>query len=195
MKNTLIAIFSIFNIAIFGQNTMNDQLSKLFLNLNITASFNNIATNTHLKFDYGINRGIPLIDEQGKIVSNDKHSFIAKFDKNPLIDSRIKEGQISIMQQSEEIQSGHFTINETVHFYTEEDLIDEYYKLIALFEEFGYRVKNSTILNENQEIKYENTEILMKTESGKSTLHISYHFPEGWQEKNEYFLVFVYTNH
>jgi hypothetical protein len=194
MKSISIAVFSFVHLALFGQ-TSSEQLKKLFLNLDIKETFHNVVKSSPLAFEYGVSRGVPLHDENGKIFYNEKFSYFANFDENPLIESKIKKGIISVGQQSQEVQSGHFSVHETVNFSSEEAMMKEYYKLTALFEEFAYRVKTFMILKENDDIKLEDTEIFIKTEAGKVTLHISYHFPDGWQEREEYQLVFVYSNY
>ncbi len=194
MKNIAIMVFSFVHLALFGQ-TSSEQLKKLFLNLDLKGNFHDVIKGSPLTFEYGISRGVPLHDENGKILYNDKSNYFANFAENPLIESKIRSGIISIAQQSQEIQSGHFSIHETVCFSSEEAMMKEYYKLTGLFEEFAYKVKTSMILKENDDIKLEDTEILIKTETGKATLHISYHFPDGWQEREEYQLVFIYSNY
>lgn len=194
MKNITIVVFCFVHLALFGQ-TSSEQLKKLFLNLDLKGNFQDVIKGSPLAFEYGVNRGVPLRDENGKIRYNDKSNYFANFDKNPLIESKIKKGIISVEQQSQEIQYGQFSIHETVNFSSEEAMMKEYYKLTALFEEYAYRVKTQMILKENDDIKFEDTEILIKTETGKVTLHISYHFPDGWQEREEYQLVFVYSNY
>ncbi len=142
------------------------------------------------KFEYGSDRGISWGNTGGNI-----NTFISKFDKNPLMESQIKEGEISIIQKDDEKQSGNFSINERIKFQNEEDMMKEYYKTTALFEEFGYRVKNSTVQNENFETNFEFIEILMKSNSKKSTLTISYSIPPKEDQNKDYFLSFVYINH
>lgn len=187
-------MFTLMSSITFSQTNMNEQLSKLFLDLDFNKDFHNIAMKSSLKFKYGINRGVSFRDENGNIKSNDTSIYQTEFTKNPLIESKIKEGHISIRQQDVEMQSGHFSINERVWFYSEEDMMKEYYSITALFEEFGYRVKNSTVQNENFETNFEFTEILIKSNSKKSTLTISYSIPPKYERDKEYFLAFVYAN-
>lgn len=170
----------------FGQNNLNEQLTKLFLDLDLTLTPKTMVQKSSLKFEYGSNRGISW-------AGGNTNTFISKFYKNPLIKSQIKEGEISIIQKDDELQSGNFSINERIKFQNEEDMMKEYYKSIALFEKFGYRVKNSTIQNENFETNFEFTEILMKNSSKKTTLTISYSIPP--KGEKGYFLAFVYTNY
>lgn len=190
MKNIFIIILTFLSLILYGQNNMNEQLKNLFLELDLTSNPKTMANNSFLKFEYMIRQGISW----GKTGGNTSN-FVAKFYKNPLIASRIKEGQITIIQKDEEVQSNTFSINERICFYNEEDMINEYNKTTALFEEYGYRVKNSTVQNENFETNFEFTEILMKTNSKKSTLTISYSLPPKEENDKNYFLVFVYSNH
>lgn len=195
MKNLLVVMYTLLSTVMFSQNEVNEKLSTLFHDLDLNKDFHKIAMKSSLKFKYGINRGVSFRDANGNIKSNDTSIYQTEFTKNPLIESKIKEGHISIRQQDVEVQSGHFSINEGVWFHSEEDMMKEYYNITALFEEFGYRVKNSTVQNENFETNFEFTEILMKTNSKKSTLTISYSIPPKYERDKEYFLAFVYTNH
>ncbi|MDC8099430.1 hypothetical protein [Chryseobacterium rhizosphaerae] len=169
---------------------MNAQLKKLFLDLDLTSNPKTMVNKSSLKFEYIIRQGISW----GKTEGNTSN-FVAKFDKNPIIESSIKEGQISIIQKDEDVQSGNFSINERIWFYNEEDMMNEYNKLTESFEKLGYRVKNSIVQNEYFETKYENTEILMETDSKKYTLNVGYYLPPKDEENKEYFLAFVYTSH
>ncbi|UKB85673.1 hypothetical protein LF887_08635 [Chryseobacterium sp. MEBOG06] len=190
MKNILIVVLSFLSLILNGQNNMNEELNKLFLDLDLASSPKNMVNKSPLKFEHIVRQGISWGNAGGNV-----SDFVARFDKNPLIESSIKEGQISIIQKDEDIQSGNFSITERVWFYNKEDMINEYHKLIESFEKLGSRVKNSTIQNEDFDTKYENTEILMETDSKKSTLTIGYHLPPREEEDKLYFLAFVYTNH
>ena len=190
MKNIFIIILTFLSLILYGQNNMNEQLKNLFLDLDLTSNPKIMANNSFLKFEYMVRQGISW----GKTGGNTSN-FVAKFDKNPLIESRIKEGQITIIQKDEEIQSGTFSINERIWFYNYEDMMNEYRKICSSFEKLGYRVKNTIVENDNFETKNEITEILMKTDSKKSTLTIGYHLPSKDEEDKVYFLAFVYNNY
>lgn len=195
MKSVFIVTLTFLSLILYGQNDMNEQLSKLFLFLDLTSSPKEMVAKSSLKFEYGINRGINYRNKNDNTTSNDTFTFGTSFTKNPLIESKIKEGQISILQQSVEVKSGHFTIHEKIEFLNEDDMIKEYYNMCSIFEKLGYRVKNIIIQNDDFKTKSENTEILMETNSNKSTLTIGYYLPPDYEEDKEYFLAFVYTNH
>jgi hypothetical protein len=189
MKNILITIFILTSVTMFAQNNINEQLSKLFLNLDLALPPRTMVTKSTLKFEQGRNQGIGW----GK-TSNSTDTFITEFDKNPLIESRIRRGKITIIQKDEEVRAGVFSINERIWFHSSEDMMNEYYKICFSFEKLGYRVKNTIVENDNFETKNETTEIRMESDSKKSSLTIGYTLPPEDEENKEYFLAIIYTN-
>ncbi len=57
---------------------MNDQLSKLFLDLDLFSKPETMASKSYLKFNYIIRQGISW-------TGGNTSSFVANFDKNPVI--------------------------------------------------------------------------------------------------------------
>lgn len=190
MKSILIVVLTFLSLILYSQNNMNEQLNKLFLDLDLTSNPQTMANRSSLKFEHIVRRGISWGNTGGNI-----NNFVASFVKHPLIQSRIKEGQISIIQKEEDVQSSNFSINERILFKNEEDMISEYRQLTESFEKLGYRVKSSTIQNENFETKSENTEILIEANSKKSKLTIGYYLPPKDENEKQYFLALVFTNH
>lgn len=190
MKSILIVGLTFLSLILYSQNNMNEQLNKLFLDLDLTSNPQAMANKSSLKFEHVVRKGISWGNTGGNI-----NNFVASFSKHPLIQSRIKEGQISIIQKEEDVQFSNFSVNERISFNDEKDMISEYKQLTESFEKLGYRVKSSTIQNENFEIKSENTEILMEDNSNKSKLTIGYYTPSKDERNKEYFLALVFTNY
>lgn len=186
MKSTIIITLTFLSLILYGQNDMNEQLSKLFLDLDLTSSPQKMASKSPLKFESGINQTISW----GK-PTNNTGSYVADFNKNELIKSKIEKGIITIISKDQ----NDFSINERIWFLTYEDMLDEYNRVCSSFEKLGYRVKSTIIQDDNFETKSENTEILMETNSKKSILTIGYYLPPKDEKDKEYFLAFVYTNH
>ncbi|WP_312296853.1 hypothetical protein [Chryseobacterium sp.] len=195
MKNILIAICTLLSTGIFAQNEVNEYLSKLFLGLDLHTTFHNTAMKSSLNFTYGVNRGINFHDEDGNSISTNTNMYDTDFTKNPLIDSVIKKGKISIIQNDQEIKSGNFSISESIWFLNPDDLMNEYYLLCSLLETLGYRVRKESVQNDNFETKREITEISLRDGDKKSTLSIGYFMPQKKQKIKEYLLSITYNNH
>jgi len=177
-----------------AQNNIHDRLSKLFFDLDLNKSFRQTSLKSSLRFEYGINRGVSFRNENGgNTYSTDTSTYEADFIKNPLIESPITEGHISIRQQAQETILDKYLIVERIGLLNADDMLNEYYKLCSLFEKFGYRVKNTLIQNDNFETKSELTEIFMEQDGKKSTLSIGYRMP--LKKEKEYFLSINYTNY
>ncbi|WP_313672192.1 hypothetical protein [Sphingobacterium multivorum] len=145
---------------------MREDLSKLFLDLNLDLAPKLMVANSPLKFEWGANRGLRWTKE-GKTESNDTHIFIARFNKHHFIQSTFKKGVITISQTTEEMKKDVFSIHEGFKFGNPDEMINEYSRLLLVFEKFGYRVKNSSVQNENFETQFEFTEILIGSEQKK----------------------------
>jgi hypothetical protein len=187
MKNALNIVFTFLNLILFGQNNMNEQLDKLFLDLDLTLTPQAMVAKSPLKFEYGITQTISW----GK-TDNNSGNYVADFDKNSLINSKIKKGLITIIPENKDLNT--FSINERIWFHNYEDMLIEYNNLCSSFEKIGNRVKNSIIENENFEKKSETTEILMKADSKKATLTIGYFLPPKGEKNKEFFLAIIYSN-
>lgn len=189
MKSILITIFILTGVTMLSQNNTNEHLSRLFLDLDLTSSPENMAKKSPLKFEYGINQTVSW----GKPASN-AGNYVAVFDKHELIKSKIKTGLITIISKDQSAISNDFSINERIWFLTYEDMLNEYNSICSSFEKLGYRVKNTITQYDNFETKSENTEILIKTDSRKSTLIIGYYLPPKDDNNKEYCLAIVYSN-
>ncbi|MGK6342468.1 hypothetical protein ACMGDK_09530 [Chryseobacterium sp. DT-3] len=188
MKIVLSKFLTFFSLILYGQNDMDEQLKKLFLDLDLTSNPQVMVSKSSLKFEHIVRQGINWGNAGGNTTN-----FITKVAKNPFIESHIKDGQISIIQKADEVKSGTFSINEQLWFDNYEDLMQEYRKICSLFEKFGTKVKNKIVEDENFEIKHEITEIFMEKDSEKVTLTIAYHLPPKEMGEKEYFLAIIYT--
>lgn len=189
MKGILIVALTLLSLILNGQNNMNEQLSKLFLDLDLTSSPENMAKKSPLRFEYGINQTV----NWGKPGTN-AGNYVAAFDKHELIRSKIKTGLITIISKDQNAMSNDFSINERIWFLNYEDMLNEYNSICSSFVKLGYRVKNTITQNDNFETKSDNTEILIEKDSKKSKLIIGYYLPPNDDNDKEYCLAFVYTN-
>ncbi|MBT2559829.1 hypothetical protein J7E50_18060 [Pedobacter sp. ISL-68] len=192
MRSIVIALLIFLSTGMFGQENVNSQLKKLFLDLEINLPPKLMVGYSSLTFEWSIRKGISW--DKDKPDSEDTHIFNTRLSENPFITGPIKEGQISLIQTNKEMEQGRYSIHQKVVFYNADDMINEYNNSTSLFEKFGYKIKTSTIQNENFETKFELTEILMENESKKCKLTISYSVPAKKEKVKEYSLVFVFTN-
>lgn len=193
MKKSLILIVVFLSLSLSAQSTMKEDLSKLFLDLNLDLAPKLMIANSPLKFEWGANTGL-MWTKDGKTERNDTHTFIANFDKHPFIESSFKKGVLTVIQTTEEMKTDVFSIHENFEFDNPDDMISEYNRLLPAFEKFGYRVKNSTVQNENFETQFENTEILIDSEQKKAKLTISYSMPPKKEKSKSYLLTVLYDN-
>ncbi|WP_343657997.1 hypothetical protein [Chryseobacterium sp.] len=193
MKKTLILIFAFLSLSLQVQSTVKEDLSKLFFDLSLDLTPKLMIANSPLKFEWGANRGL-MWTKDGKTERNDTHTFIADFDKHPLIESTFKNGVLTVIQTTEEMKTDVFSIHENFEFDNPDDMISEYNRLLPAFEKFGYRVKSSSVQNENFETQFENTEILIGSEQKKAKLTISYSMPPKKEKSKRYLLTVLYDN-
>lgn len=166
-------------------NKMNEQLQKLFLDLDLAGNPHEIAKKSKLKFESGTNRTVSW----GR--SDNISAYVASFDKNYFIESSIKKGILTIIPKTSDMKKNVFSLNERVWFYNHDDMQKEFLKICSIFEKFAVRVKNTAIQNENFEIISENTEIIFDT---NHKLTIGYHLPVKNEKNKEYSIAFIYDN-
>ncbi|GAA5089280.1 hypothetical protein GCM10023210_13890 [Chryseobacterium ginsengisoli] len=193
MKKNLILLYALLSLSLSAQSTMKEDLSKLFLDLDLDLAPKLMIANSLLQFEWGANRGLMWTNDC-KTESNDTHTFITKFGKHPFIESTFKKGILTVTQTTEEMETDVFSIHENFEFDNPDDMINEYNRLLPVFEKFGYRVKNSIVQNENFETKFENTEILIGSEQKKAELTISYSMPPKKGKNKSYHLIILYVN-
>lgn len=189
MKSTFIIILTFLSLILYGQNNMNEQLNRLFLDLDLSLNLKDMVQKSSLKFEYGVNQTVNWGTN-----NNNTGDYIATFDKNPFMDAKIKKGVITIIPGKQDAQANSFSINERVWFNSKVEMVNEYNKICTSFEKLGYKVKNTIVQNDNFETRSENTEILMEFGSKKSTLTIGYYLPLKGENNKEYVLAFIYTN-
>lgn len=174
------------NTFLFCQNNkMNEQLQKLFLDLELAGNPHEIAKKSKLKFESGTNRTISW----GR--SDDISDYVVSFDKNPFIESKIKKGVLTIIPKTSDIRNNVFSLNERIWFYNVDDMQKEFIKICSIFEKLAVRVKNTAIQNENFETVSESTEIEFDT---NQKLTIGYQLPVNNEKNKEYSIVFIYDN-
>lgn len=193
MKKNLILIVAFLSLTLSAQSTVKEDLSKLFLDLNLDLAPKIMIANSPLKFEWGANTGL-MWTKDGKTERNDTHTFIADFDKHPFIESTFKKGVLTVIQTTEEMKTDVFSIHESFEFDNADDMISEYNRLLPAFEKYGYRVKSSSVQNENFETKFEDTEILIGSEQKKVKLSISYAMPPKKEKVKLYLLTILYDN-
>ncbi|WP_179466809.1 hypothetical protein [Chryseobacterium sp. H1D6B] len=91
----------------FGQNSVNKELDKLFLDLDLFSNPESMTNKSSLRFEYGLNQTI-----NWKKTDNSTGNYIADFDKNSLIESKIRKGLITIIPGDRDIQDNAFSVNE-----------------------------------------------------------------------------------
>lgn len=173
------------NTFLFSQNKMNENLQKLFLDLDLTQNPHEIVKKSKLRFGNGTNR---IINWGGTDTVAD---YVANFDKNPFIESKIKKGIVTIIPKKSDLRNNIFTINERIWFYNREDMLKEFEKICSLFEKQVYKVKRTIIQNESFETVSENTEIIIDT---NHKLTIGYYLSAKSEDDKEYSMTFIYDN-
>ncbi|WP_299176487.1 hypothetical protein [uncultured Chryseobacterium sp.] len=185
MKRILTTILIALNVTLFAQENMNSKLNELFMDLNLDATPEIMTQNSKIKFDFGINKGIDW-------VGGDTKHWNGKFKNHKLIDSKVKQGQISIIQNSKEIESNIFEINERIELYNETDLISEYNKLFNKYQDLSFYSKNIRVESENSNVKSDTIEFFIKDGESISKLSLTYIIPT--YDPKSYFLIVSFKN-
>ena len=176
-KYLTLIIFSLFSQILFSQ-TVQDELNKLFFDLNLELKFNEIVSKSNQNFEFS--------EETDSITNVTEKIYTTSFTEHPLIQSKILIGYYSIRQAQKEkdLKKEKYGIDAVIKFQTQEEVITEYKKLSLQYEKFGYSIKERTVKGENEDIGYQNKVISIETKT--KSIDLTFLYIISGEEKTEY---------
>lgn len=170
MKRILILVlFALFNQVTIAQETIKNELNELFLGLNLETNVKEIISKSKLKFE--------TFKVKDSSTGEIDKTFVANFDNNKLIQSKILSAECSIYQKNSDIEKEKYTIDLKMTFKTLEEVINEYNRLSVEYEKFGVRVLETTEEGNTNYSGFQNKVISIEHKSKLITLTFMYPIP------------------
>lgn len=180
-KIAMLVLFGLFHQFLFSQENIDNELNKLFLDLNLETNVDNMISKSNLKFE--------VFQVEDSVTGGTEKTFVANFNNNKLIESKILSGVCSINKNSQEVKKEKYTIDQKIAFKSLDEVIYEYNKLSAEYEKFGVRVLESTEEGDDENSGYQNKVISIENKSKLITLTFMYPIPT--KTKTEYNLYII----
>jgi len=177
-KNIVLLFLIIFANNLFCQENLTSELDSLFFNINLDTSVKEIIHNSKLKFE--------TFENNDNYLSERQTVFVSDFNTNPKIKSLLLDGQFSIIQRENQVQTNEYELVQRIHLQNLEDVVFEYNSLSRKYEKFGLRILDSTEEGNSYFSSHQNKVISMEKKFKIITLTFMYSIPK--QKETGYYL-------
>ena len=184
MRNQIILIilgmisFFLFSACMENENSIEDEVQKLFNGIPVQEGIPAIIKKSNLKFDHA--KSIyPLSSYENWVTNLDKFEYL---------ESPTKEIELEIGQRSEEKENNCYSLSLRLFYQNEEIMAEEFFRIKEKFEELGEKVDTETVLTEDYIMKSQMVIVYFNKERERPSLGFSF------EKDNEYQVFIHYQN-
>ncbi len=177
-KIIAIGLLVLCNPVLHAQEYINKEIDKLFFNLKVASGPKGMVAGSDLNFETFI---------QDDPESGDKTKILLyEFTKNKMIDSKIINGELQIIQKNSEIENKVYEVTQKIELQSLKDVIHEYEKLSSPFEKSDFSISEVAHEITDKNEGYQNKVIRMITKSQRIVLTFMYPYPISKTDQTEY---------
>ncbi|MBB4807027.1 hypothetical protein HNP38_002331 [Chryseobacterium defluvii] len=175
-------VFTFLSIVLFAQDDVKSDLNSLFLGLNVESKPEKMIIGLPLKFEKFLRKQ----EQTGEPIT----IYIADFQKDDRISSKLLNGEVRIEQKNYEVELGRHSVFLRLAFQNYDDLIEEYTRLYTKFEGYASNIMTESPENENDYGRQISNILTIKDDFSVKKLSFVYLIPNP-EEKNKTQYLFV----